>query len=518
MPPKAKPTSEHAQKRYTLASLKRFAELGMKGSVEWKGHPGINNEGYPPVKRGKGSSEYNPAKWGTPEFPVNDNTVCMKKDVSKIFCLNADDIVDLCYRKRAVKFSDHGEHIAHDYLASELERRAWEKFGGPEGLRIARQKRDQRVARTKVTKKGLDKNDPANVQPESTVYYKKYIPEPQSPGGDVRIISIKDKPPMVLCVGTRPPPSTPRRRNTLNWDYDNYEPDSDESDYYAEGGACDMRHEQFLGYLAYLNSAQYVEDAKGRSKQHSEPSTPNTSTRSIQNRTPGVTPNNPPPSSSLASVYTKKSEQKRRGVKRTHESSEEEDEEDDAVIVESDSNDSVAVPTLTPSQREVPKTPIRDLTRRDKEKERRTSQAVATTPYSTPPTTSSRQVSSVSSSRRAKQNLESNKDEDHVVVYSQRSFTPTTTPSKREAPKTPIRDLTRSGKERERQARQAAAASKSYSASPSTAASRDTPGSSLVTGGSNTRSAKRRPINSLVDSIVNDMPVTPTRSKKMRRD
>ncbi|KAF9546520.1 hypothetical protein CPC08DRAFT_376195 [Agrocybe pediades] len=324
---------------------------------------------------------------------------------------------------------------------------------------------------------------------------------------------------MVLCVGTRPPPSTPRRRNTLNWDYDNYEPDSDESDYYAEGGACDMRHEQFLGYLAYLNSAQYVEGAKGRSTQHSEPSTPNTSTRSIQNRTPGVvTPNGPPPSSSPASVYPKGSEQTRRGVKRTHVSSEEEDEENDASVVESDSDDSI-VPTSTPSQREVSKTHIRDLTRRGKEKERRTSQAVATTPYSTPPTTSSRQVSSVSSSRRAKQNLESNEDEDHVVVYSQRSFTPTTTPSKREAPKTPIRDLTRSGKERERQARQAAAASESYSASPSTAASRDTPGSSLVTGGSNTHSAlKRRSINSLVDSFVNDMPVTPTRSKRMRRD
>ncbi|KAF9546518.1 hypothetical protein CPC08DRAFT_716005 [Agrocybe pediades] len=62
---------------------------------------------------------------------------------------------------------------------------------------------------------------------------------------------------------------------------------------------------------------------------------------------------------------------------------------------------------------------VRDLTRRGKEKERRASQA-AVTPYSTPPTTPSRRVSSVSSSRKEKLDLESSEDED-VVADSQRN-------------------------------------------------------------------------------------------------
>jgi len=50
-----------------------------------------------------------------------------------------DDIEDLCYKERVIPYNDK-TFIAHDYLCSELEHRAWEKWGGPEGLKAARQR------------------------------------------------------------------------------------------------------------------------------------------------------------------------------------------------------------------------------------------------------------------------------------------------------------------------------------------------------------------------------------------
>lgn len=44
----------------------------------------------------------------------------------------SDDIVDLYYRVYATA---DGERVAHLYLCWELEQRAWEKYGGPNGLK-----------------------------------------------------------------------------------------------------------------------------------------------------------------------------------------------------------------------------------------------------------------------------------------------------------------------------------------------------------------------------------------------
>ncbi|KAF9546521.1 hypothetical protein CPC08DRAFT_716009 [Agrocybe pediades] len=417
MPRKPKPKPDpaaHAQRRYTQASFERFQRLGMEGTIAWKGGPYIVEEGYPPVKRGKGSSEYDPAKWGPPEFPADDNTVCMKKDVAKIFCLNANDIVDLCYRKRPVKVNDQKEHIAHDYLASELERRAWEKYGGPEGLKIAREKRDKRVARTKATKqRRRDKKGQADVQPESTHYYKKDITEPQSPEGDVRIISANDKPPMVLCVGKQPSPHSRGRnigsRGFSGNDLNNSESSSDSPDYYAEGGACDMKHAAFMGFIADLQSGRYgdEDELRRRREQQSAPGIQSTPIQSTQNQITSAgmaTPSGPPPTtSSSASV----SERKRRGVKRNRESE------------SSEGKDNV-VSTLTAGH------------------------ASSAAAYSTPPTTPYRP-----SSKRCR--AQSGRDKDDVDVVSGSSYpTPMSTSSKNKLPKTSkVRDLTRRRKERD---------------------------------------------------------------------
>ncbi|KAF9546522.1 hypothetical protein CPC08DRAFT_769638 [Agrocybe pediades] len=172
--------TEHAaaERRYTKASLEHFQRLGWGEDADWKGKPHMEAEGYTPVKRKviKGVSEYDSAKWGTPEFSARDLAVCMTKDVSKFFCLNEKEIIDLCFKKRIVITHNGDAHFAHDYSCSELERRAWEKYGGPKGLQMERKKRAEQAARKKAGKTGANQDAAAQqVQIKSISSYRRYL-------------------------------------------------------------------------------------------------------------------------------------------------------------------------------------------------------------------------------------------------------------------------------------------------------------------------------------------------------
>ncbi|KAF4616307.1 hypothetical protein D9613_008448 [Agrocybe pediades] len=64
------------------------------------------------------------------------------KDIDDTFLLAANEYEDLCFTKRRIPRSDL---VAHEYLSCELERRAWEKYGGQVGLDAARVRRREQL-------------------------------------------------------------------------------------------------------------------------------------------------------------------------------------------------------------------------------------------------------------------------------------------------------------------------------------------------------------------------------------
>jgi hypothetical protein len=57
--------------------------------------------------------------------------------------LTDNDIIDLCYRERSFSIPGFTNVTTKEYLCRQLERRSWEKFRGPEGLKKAREFRDE---------------------------------------------------------------------------------------------------------------------------------------------------------------------------------------------------------------------------------------------------------------------------------------------------------------------------------------------------------------------------------------
>ncbi|KAF4616305.1 hypothetical protein D9613_008447 [Agrocybe pediades] len=125
-------------RRYRETSFAHFRELGYQPEkIQWKGR--VPMSGLAPVKRKAFIvSEYDPDRWPhDSSYVPNDKT--RKREVKEKFALNDDDVADLCYVQR--KFPPPNRLIAHEYLTVEVERRAWEKFGGPAGLDAALQER-----------------------------------------------------------------------------------------------------------------------------------------------------------------------------------------------------------------------------------------------------------------------------------------------------------------------------------------------------------------------------------------
>ncbi|KAF9564555.1 hypothetical protein CPC08DRAFT_705291 [Agrocybe pediades] len=249
--PKAKAnadsSTEYAERRYTKTSLEHFERLGWGKLARWKGRPHIEEGGYDPVKRKviKNVSEYDPAKWGTPEFSAEDKGICMTKDIQKFFCLNKDDIVDLCYKLRSIPNTYlHKTFISHDYLCSELERRAWEKYGGPKGLEAERKKKAVQAARKKAKAAGTNPDDAAQqVQVKPLSHYRQYLPttEPMT-------YPTSDKPKVVPSVLRDDQPVSYRNHVELvevGYDDVPYEPynedgdhEYDEREYYDDCECC----------------------------------------------------------------------------------------------------------------------------------------------------------------------------------------------------------------------------------------------------------------------------------------
>ncbi|KAF9539176.1 hypothetical protein CPC08DRAFT_717469 [Agrocybe pediades] len=99
---------------------------------------------YPPIEQDPidGFSEFDVSKWPkrSVEFGLGFffKDRCPKGEIPEKFCLNVeDDIVDLCF---VVKETTVKQRTVHLYLCRELERRAWEKYGGPTGLEAARKR------------------------------------------------------------------------------------------------------------------------------------------------------------------------------------------------------------------------------------------------------------------------------------------------------------------------------------------------------------------------------------------
>ncbi|KAF9546519.1 hypothetical protein CPC08DRAFT_769634 [Agrocybe pediades] len=120
------------------ASLQHFRDVGYTEDVYTKAQ---RNE-YPPVEqlRIPGISEYDERRWPSSEFGLGFyfKDKCPKGQIFDRFC---GDIVDLCFLAKQTNLP--GQKTAHLYLCWELERRAWEKYGGPNGLRAAHINRRQ---------------------------------------------------------------------------------------------------------------------------------------------------------------------------------------------------------------------------------------------------------------------------------------------------------------------------------------------------------------------------------------
>ncbi|KDR72602.1 hypothetical protein GALMADRAFT_756166 [Galerina marginata CBS 339.88] len=92
--------------------------------------------GFDPVKR----VQFTTSLWAEASWPRSSHAPAKrirKGQIAKTFLLSGDDIIDLCY----VECPTFNSHTAKEYLCIELERRAWEKYGGPPGLQAAKKRK-----------------------------------------------------------------------------------------------------------------------------------------------------------------------------------------------------------------------------------------------------------------------------------------------------------------------------------------------------------------------------------------
>ncbi|KAH9477815.1 hypothetical protein JR316_0010044 [Psilocybe cubensis] len=92
---------------------------------------------FPPIKtKPNEQSNWDESEWKrTSRGPKNE--FYNKKKCQKLFLLNDDDMADLCYTKEPIPGRPI-THCEHSYLTEEVERRAWEKYGGPQGFAAAK--------------------------------------------------------------------------------------------------------------------------------------------------------------------------------------------------------------------------------------------------------------------------------------------------------------------------------------------------------------------------------------------
>ncbi|KAH9477793.1 hypothetical protein JR316_0010022 [Psilocybe cubensis] len=90
--------------------------------------------GHPPIVRvPNNKSVWDESLWNTSE--VSDAQRGTKGECQKKFCLDDKDMLDLCWIDGPVNIYGRASHM---YLLVEVERRAWEKYGGPQGLKAHR--------------------------------------------------------------------------------------------------------------------------------------------------------------------------------------------------------------------------------------------------------------------------------------------------------------------------------------------------------------------------------------------
>ncbi|KIJ93106.1 hypothetical protein K443DRAFT_412918 [Laccaria amethystina LaAM-08-1] len=91
-------------------------------------------EGAPPIKRvERPESEWDTAKWGKSKYKVG--SVVNKTGAKSQFLLTDKDLLPLYYKKA---YNSMGYKTTKNYDKLKVERTAWEKYGGPTGLKAAK--------------------------------------------------------------------------------------------------------------------------------------------------------------------------------------------------------------------------------------------------------------------------------------------------------------------------------------------------------------------------------------------
>ncbi|KIM42352.1 hypothetical protein M413DRAFT_444776 [Hebeloma cylindrosporum] len=115
--------------RFKEGSRDGFEALGYTGHLVWDRVQPIR--GFSPVRRVQyPESVWNPAHW--PLSKENPMRLLKKGKVKELFLLETWDIVDLGYIPDRIN-----DYTAKMYRYKQVERRAWEKYGGPTGLGAA---------------------------------------------------------------------------------------------------------------------------------------------------------------------------------------------------------------------------------------------------------------------------------------------------------------------------------------------------------------------------------------------
>ncbi|KAF4616385.1 hypothetical protein D9613_008459 [Agrocybe pediades] len=142
---------DNQPRRFLEDSIAEFIRLGWQPQTILYDVLDVPPEGFPPVKRRPNpASQYNRNLW--PPMTCAKKKKIRKGQIAKTFGLNLhDDIVDQCYVTRIMGFRP--QRIAHEYLVRPLYYRAWEKYGGPEGLAYALNRKKERAKARKDRKK-----------------------------------------------------------------------------------------------------------------------------------------------------------------------------------------------------------------------------------------------------------------------------------------------------------------------------------------------------------------------------
>ncbi|KAF8970232.1 hypothetical protein BDZ97DRAFT_133042 [Flammula alnicola] len=130
--------------RRRSASKAGWRRIGkLEKDIMWDSKMAEPPGGFPSVKKVRfPTSNWDWESWPESNHPIAE--ILPKGRAQKRFLLNDNDIVDLCYTLHEIYVPNAAyRHLtAHKYLCIQLERRSWEKYGGPSGFEAALAKKN----------------------------------------------------------------------------------------------------------------------------------------------------------------------------------------------------------------------------------------------------------------------------------------------------------------------------------------------------------------------------------------